>query len=123
MNHTCSSQSMARLTIRDRFVINGDEEPVTVGDNLEITCTDKINGELVNLLFTKDIWDGNSTDNTLHIKCRSDQNFDVPSSDNLPECLAQCSAEKPMPPVEYNITLDDTRTSPDQKIWEREELW
>ena len=110
---------MARLKIRDRFVINGDEdlEPVTVGDNLEITCIEEIQ------LFTKDIWDGNSTDNALNIKCRSDQNFDVPSNENLPECLAQCSAEKPMPPLEYNITLDETRTSPDQKIWEREELW
>ena len=57
------------------------------------------------------------------MKCRSDREFDVPSDENLPECLAQCSADKPQPPDDYNITLDIERTSPDQKIWEREELW
>ena len=57
------------------------------------------------------------------MKCRSDREFDVPSDENLPECLAQCSADKPQPPDDYNITLDVERTIPDQKIWEREELW
>ena len=47
VNHTCSSNSMARLKIRDKFVINGDEEPVTVGDNIEVTCKEPIQ------LFTK----------------------------------------------------------------------
>ena len=57
------------------------------------------------------------------MKCRSDREFDVPSDENLPECLAQCSADKPQPPNDTNIILDVERTSPDQKIWEREELW
>ena len=61
-------------------------------------------------------------DNTLTIKCRPDKKFDVPSSDNLPDCLAQCPKEKPVPPPENNIELDTTR-SPDRKLWEKEDLW
>ena len=62
-------------------------------------------------------------DNTLTIKCRPDKKFDVPTADDLPECLAQCPAEKPVPPPENNIILDDMRTNKTHKLWEREELW
>ena len=73
--------------------------------------------------FTRDIWDGNSTDNKLEIICRSDKKFDVPSANDLPECLAQCPAEKPIPPEDSNIELDTTRTDPDNLLWERQQLW
>ncbi len=108
---------MARLQNHPKFVVSGMEESVTVGNTFQVTCIDPIQ------LFTKDIWDGNATDNVLEIRCRADRGFDVPSDDELPECLAQCDANKPQPPAENNITLDATRTSPTQKLWEREELW
>ena len=117
MNQTCSTESMKRLEKQIKYVISGNEEPVTVGDHLQVTCIEQIQ------LFTRDIWDGNSTDNILKMKCRSDRSFDVPNDDDLPECLAQCSAEKPTPPEDFKIALDTERTSPDNKLWEREELW
>lgn len=101
VNHTCSTESMLRLESKPKYVVSGDDEPVIVGNFLEVTCIEPIQ------LFTRDIWDGNSTDNILKIRCRSDRNFDVPSDDELPECLAQCSAEKPEPPEENNIYLGE----------------
>ena len=59
-------------------------------------------------------------DNILTIKCRSDRKFDIPQK--LPDCLAQCAKEKPLPPPENNIVLDTTRTS-EGKLWENENLW
>ena len=115
-NQTCSAESMARLSA-DFFVVTGLEDgPVTIGNYIEVTCEREIQK------FTRDIWDGNSTDNKLTIICRSDKKFDVPSANDLPECLAQCPAEKPDPP-DSSIKLDTNRTSVDGLLWEREELW
>ena len=62
-------------------------------------------------------------DNMLTIKCRSDKKFDVPVANDMPECLAQCPQEKPEPPAENNIIIDEERTPMDRKLWENEKLW
>ena len=60
-NQTCSAESMARLSA-DFFVVTGLEDgPVTIGNYIEVTCEREIQK------FTRDIWDGNSTDNKLTI--------------------------------------------------------
>ena len=53
-----------------------------IGEDIQISCTDE------NKLITNDIWDDNSTDNTLHIKCGFNQKYDAPQTP--PTCLAQC---------------------------------
>ena len=72
----------------------------------------------IKFLFLDSVTDPD--DNILTIKCRADKKFDIP--DKLPDCLAQCAKEKPLPPPENNIVLDTTRT-PDRKLWENEYLW
>jgi hypothetical protein len=115
-NHTCSTESMARVN-KDQYIVTGNENSVVVGDSIQVTCALEIQ------LLTKDIWDDNPTDNFLDIICRPDKKFDVPSANDLPDCLAQCSANKPVPPDNFNIKLDESRTPKTKKLWEREELW
>ena len=98
-------------------VIAGHGKIVNVGEKVLVTCKDPVK------IFTKDTWDGDDTDNKLHVICRPDGNFDVPSAKNLPICLAQCAAEKPTPSEDYNIEIDSNKTSLTDKLWEREELW
>lgn len=107
---------MARL-IKPQYIVTGHKDPVIVGQYIEVRCARDIQ------LFTQDIWDENANDNVLRLKCRPDKKFDVPVSNDLPECLAQCSAAKPTPPADFNIVLDTSKTSPDKKLWERQELW
>ena len=41
----------------------------------------------------------------------------------LPWCKAQCPAEKPTPPPDYNIVINPNKTSLTDKLWEDESLW
>ena len=74
-------------------------------------------------IFTKDLWDGNATDNVLNIICRPDKNFDVPSDAEMPDCLAKCPADKPQPNATAEISLDTTRTNDTEELWEGQKLW
>ena len=74
-------------------------------------------------IFTKDLWDGNATDNVLNIICRPDKNFDVPNDAEMPDCLAKCPADKPQPNATAEISLDITRTNDTEELWEGQKLW
>ena len=59
-------------------------------------------------------WDTNATDNTLTAICKSDKLFDLPPGgvDGTASlrCEARCSATKPVPPADYNLELDYTKS-------------
>ena len=108
--------------VKPKFVINqADVEnnipPILIGGQVTVNCIKSVQ------LFTKDIWDQDPNDNMLTIRCRPDKMFDVPSSSQMPDCLAQCPAVKPSPPSPNKIVLDSRKTSPTERLWEREELW
>ena len=92
-----------------------------MGNKLEVSCANPVK------IFTKDIWDGNATDNLLHIICRPDKNFDVPSDADMPNCLAKCPAKKPTPNATAYISLDTSRTNDTEEMWETvgtgQKLW
>ena len=41
----------------------------------------------------------------------------------MPDCLARCSADKPLPPPEYNVVIDTSKTSLTDELWERQQIW
>ena len=117
-NITCTKESISRISEQPtKFSIAGDIRNTGVGDVLNVTCTNPIK------LFTKDIWDGNMTDNILNIICRPDKYFDVPADAEMPDCLAKCPAQKPQLNESSNIILDTTRTNDTEELWEGEKLW
>ena len=93
----------------------------TVGNTLNVTCYNPVK------LFTKDIWDGNDEDNVLHIICRPDKYFDVPSDAEMPNCLAKCPAYSTTsythPNASSYISLDISRTNDTEELWEGQKLW
>ena len=70
-----------------------------------------------------DQWDNNNTDNTLNVICKPDFNFNVPPANQMPDCLAKCSADKPSPPEENNAYFDTNKTSPTAEMWEGQQIW
>ena len=65
-------------------------------------------------------------DNVLHIICRPDKYFDVPSDAEMPNCLAKCPAAGAtayMPNATAYISLDTSRTNDTEELWEGQKLW
>ena len=116
-NRTCNHVTISRISTEDKFTIQGDIHNTMAGDKVNVTCTKPVK------IFTKDIWDGNATDNVLNVICRPDKSFDVPEDVQMPNCLARCPAEKPQVNASSYIKLDTTRTNDTEKLWEREKLW
>ena len=107
MNHIVSNK---RLRIHEE---NIDRR---IGEDIQISCADR------NKLITNDIWDDNTTDNTLHIKCGFSQKYDAPQ--DPPTCLAKCDANLfvTFPQTKFgNLPiLEDERT---QEVHENDKLW
>ena len=117
-NITCTKESIARIHDQpNKFNISGSRTSTVIGEKVNVTCKNPVK------LFTKDIWDGNDTDNVLNIICRPDKYFDVPSDEHMPNCLAKCPADKPQPNITAQISLDITRTNDTEELWEGEKLW
>ena len=70
-------------------------DPILVGSTANIYC------QSTNLRITQDKWDEHSTDYNLTVLCKPDKTFLLPESGpelDLPDCLAWCPSEKPIPP-------------------------
>ena len=88
-----------------------------IGENIEVSCTHN------NKLITNDIWDGNSTDNTLHIKCGHNLKYDAPIH-STPTCVAKCDGNLLVtyPDTKIGklpIMEDDRRVD----VYENDKLW
>lgn len=75
--------------------------------------------------ITKDKWDEHSTDYNLTVLCKPDKTFLLPESGpeelDLPECLAWCPSEKPMPPNDTGLVISEGDNNLDE-YWEGDPL-
>ena len=74
-DRSCTFTSLTDFTGPSHiFDVNAEStlDNVQVGEYVNVTCVNPIK------LLTEDKWDGNSTDNYLHIICRPDRKFDAP---------------------------------------------
>ena len=118
----CTNESLARIISSNAFKRIGKSDSsakswtmeIDIGEEIGVTCKD------ANKILSEDVWDGNSTDNILQLRCRSDGNFDIPLQNDMPECLARCPMEKPKPLDNNDVLLETAETS---EPWEGDQIW
>ena len=116
-HYGCSNESIQNLIflqdleIKDKKIVE-----YRIGEEIEVTCQN------TNKILSRDIWDQNSTDNILHLRCGSNEQFDAPKQ--MPVCLAKCSVtfatkffSVPGGHDPLNNTDKMTEIYEDEKIW------
>lgn len=98
--------------------MKGDVLNRIIGEEIEVVCKDRMK------TLSKDIWDQNSSDNALHIRCKSNQIFDAPLTQDLPLCLAKCQTKFPKAfPVLPEDIVPLMETDSGSEINENEKIW
>lgn len=113
--HTCLNASLASV-FNSKYVVSGAEVLRTVGQTIVVHCAQS------HKLFESDEWDEDPNDNTLTIRCKPDDKFDVPYTADLPDCMAKCPADKPVPDESLNIAYDNSEGDEDLALWEGAEI-
>ena len=116
----CTSDSLARIILNTNYFGTKEfeikeelGEGKRIGEEIAIGCKNALKK------LSKDAWDGDSSDNILHVRCRYDGNFDLPSNSDMPLCLAQCPTENVLP-ENRNMVLDIQSR---KQMWEYEKIW
>ena len=87
-----------------------------IGENVKVSCIDE------NKLITNDIWDNNSTDNMLEIRCGYNLKFDAPNGS--PTCLAKCEGNLLVTYPKNQIGKDPIIEQESRsEVYENDKLW
>ena len=118
---TCSNdaltivpQTQRQLTHNNYDEQNREKDPILIGSTVNIYCASS------NLRIIEDKWDEHSNDFNLTALCKPDESFQL-FVDDLPDCLAWCPAEKPIPPNDTGLVIDPDHDNL-QEFWEGQEL-
>lgn len=115
--YTCNENTLSLVTGSSSFKVTGNEDPVEVGQSVNVECAVDIQ------LFTDDRWDTDPDDNVLTIMCKPNKFFDVPLASTMPQCLATCAAAKPTPPAEAKLEIDPVKTSLTEAVWQGDKIY
>ena len=116
-HYGCSNESIQNLiSLQDLEIKNEKIVEYRIGEEIEVTCQN------TNKILSRDIWDQNSTDNILHLRCGPNEKFDAPNQ--MPICLAKCRVTFPTKFFSVpgghdplNNTDEITEIYEDEKIW------
>ena len=114
----CSNESIQNLiSLQDLEIKDKKIVEYRIGEEIELTCQN------TKKTLSRDIWDQNSTDNILHLRCGSNEKFDAPKQ--MPICLAKCRVTTfptkffsvPGGHDPFNNTDEITEIYEGEKIW------